>query len=77
MKRWYALDYIGHDECELVCNDQLYLTEEEAVAARKATGREGNFDISWYGIHDLEEIYNGDVEIDESTLKVHPAPMNF
>ena len=65
MKIYYALDYISsHDwECELVYRDQLYNTEEEAVAAREETGRPDLFDITWYGIKDLEEIYNGNIEI--------------
>ena len=70
--KYYALDYInGQDgECELVYGDQLYHTEDDAAAAREATGRSDLFDITWYGIKDLEDIYNGRVDIDEA-LRVH------
>lgn len=65
MKIYYALDYINsHDgECEPVYCDKLYDTEEEATAAREETGRPDLFDITWYGIKDLEEIYNRNIEI--------------
>ena len=58
MKYW-ALDYVnGQDgECELVYNDQLYATEEEAYAAREANGRPDLFDVTWYTPLDLDEIY--------------------
>ena len=58
MKYW-ALDYVnGQDgECELVYNDQLYATEEEANAAREATGRPDLFDVTWYTPLDLDDIY--------------------
>ena len=58
MKYW-ALDYVnGQDgECELVYNDQLYATEEEAYAAREATGRPDLFDVTWYTPLDLDDIY--------------------
>ena len=64
MKYW-ALDYVnGQDnECELVYNDQLYLTEEAAVAAREATGRPDLFDITWYTPLDLDEVYSRHVTI--------------
>ena len=70
--KYWTLDYVNpyDNECELVYNDQLYATEEEAVAARKATGREDLFDVTWYGIPDLEDTYNGPVVIDEN-LRVH------
>ena len=64
MKYW-ALDYVnGQDgECELVYNDQLYATEEDAYAAREATGRPELFDITWYTPMDLDEIYSHPVTI--------------
>lgn len=60
MKYW-ALDYVnGQDnECELVYDDQLYATEEEAETARDATGRPDLFDVMWYTLADLDEIYHG------------------
>lgn len=70
--KYWALDYVNSkdNECELIYNDQLYLTETAAKQARRQTGREDLFDVSWYGIKDLEDIYNGPVVIDEA-LKVH------
>lgn len=58
MKYW-ALDYVNGElgECELVYNDQLYATEEEAEAARENTGHSDLFDITWYSELDLAEIY--------------------
>ena len=65
MQKYWALDYVnGHDnECELVYNDQLYATEEEAEAVRELTTRPDLFDITWYTPLDLDEIYCGHVTI--------------
>lgn len=76
MTKYWALDYINaqDSECELVYNDQLYATEEEAEAAREATGRPDLFDINWYTINDLEDdIYTCAFEIQDD-LKVHLLP---
>lgn len=64
MKYW-ALDYVNGElgECELVYNDQLYATEEEAEAAREAIGRPDLFDITWYTPLDLDEVYGRTVTI--------------
>lgn len=72
MKIYWALDYVNEldNECEPVYNDQLYYSEESAAYAATATRRPDLFDIAWYSIKDLEEIYNGNIEI-TSTLKVH------
>ena len=72
MKYW-ALDYVnGQDgECELVYNDQLYATEEDAYAAREATGRPDLFDVTWYTPLDLDEVYCHHVTIlDNLTVSV-------
>ena len=65
MEKYYALDYVCGElgECELVYNDQLYATEEEAEAAREATGRPDLFDITWYTPLDLDEVYGRTVTI--------------
>lgn len=57
---YYALDYVNPvwDECELVCDDQLYASWEEAYAAAQATGRPDLYDITMYRYIDLLEIYN-------------------
>lgn len=71
MKYW-ALDYVDDSECELVVNDQLYLTEESALYAATATRRPDLYEVTWYTIPDLKEIYDGDIYID-SHLKIHKA----
>lgn len=55
---YYTLDYINQDECELVYNDQLYASWEEANAAREATGRPELFEIAKYRFIDLAAIYS-------------------
>ena len=72
MEKYWAIDYVnGADgECELVYDDQLYRTEEEAAQAARDTGRPDLFDVSWYTLADLDEMYNHPVAID-LLLKVH------
>lgn len=70
--KWYALDYVDDTECELVCGDQLYATEEAAEAARKAKEVPSLYEVSWYGYADLVELYDGLVQIDEH-LQIHPS----
>ena len=74
MEKYWALDYINSldGECEPVYNDQLYYSEEGATYAATATRRPDLFDVTWYGIKDLEEIYDGPVIIDEN-MKVRKA----
>lgn len=67
MTVYYALDYVSSTECELVYDDQLYATEQEAEEARPNFSY---FEVNWYSLKDLEEIYNGPVTIDEN-LQVH------
>lgn len=55
---YYALDFINSEECELVYNDQLYASWDEAAAARDATGRPDLFDITEYRYIDLLDVYN-------------------
>lgn len=57
---YYALDYVNPvcDECELVYDDQLYASWNEAYAAAQATGRPDLFDITMYRYIDLLEVYN-------------------
>ena len=71
MEKYYALDYVCGElgECELVYNDQLYATEEEAEQARAAMPRPELFDVTWYGIKDLEEVYNTEVRVNDE-LKI-------
>ena len=59
MKYW-ALDYVNgmDNECELIYNDKLYATEQDAEVARENTGRPDLFDITWYTLADLREVFN-------------------
>ena len=71
MKYW-AIDYVNTNdaECELVCDDQLYATEEEALAVLARLPQPELHEVSWYSILDLSEIFGGKISID-SDLKVH------
>ena len=72
MTKYWALDYVNDltHECIPVYRDQLYYSEEGATYASTATRRPDLYEIVWYSIKDLEEIYDGPVTIDEN-LKVH------
>lgn len=71
MKYW-AIDYVDSTgaECELVCDDQLYATEEEAWAVLERLPQPELHEVSWYSEPDLSEIFGGEISID-SDLKVH------
>ena len=69
MKYW-AIDYINKDECELVVGDQLYPTKEEAEAVISELPRPELHEVNWYGLGDLSEIYSGEVYVDDQ-LRVH------
>lgn len=71
MKKYYALDYVNKLECELVYNDQLYLTEEEAEAARSKMRRPDLFDVTWYTLQDLQDdVFDGAQIMITDDLKV-------
>lgn len=71
MEKYWALDYTDDRECELVYNDQLYLTKTAAKAAAKATGYPEHFDVTPYRLIDLKAVYQDDsLEIDKDTLRV-------
>ena len=72
MKYW-AIDYVNGEmgECELVCDDQLYATEEEAQAVLDKLPRPDLHEITWYTFKDLQELYHCEsLEIDDK-LKVY------
>lgn len=71
MKYW-AIDYVNGEaaECELVCDDQLYATEEEAQAVLEKLPRPDLHEVSWYSLPDLQEIYMSEISIDDQ-LRVH------
>ena len=60
---YWALDYVGDYECEMVFRDQLYRTEEDAERARQQLDRPDDYEVHWYGLLDLMEIYDGSVYI--------------
>lgn len=71
MKKYYALDYVNKLECELVYNGQLYLTEEEAEAARSKMRRPDLFDVTWYTFQDLQDdVFDGAQIMITDDLKV-------
>jgi len=71
MEKYWALDYTDDRECELVYDDQLYLTKTAARAAAKATGHPEHFDVTPYRLIDLKAVYQDDsLEIDKDTLRV-------
>ena len=72
MTKYWALDYVNDvtHECEPVYCDQLYYSEEDATRASAAIQQPDLYEVVWYSIKDLEEIYDGPVTIDEN-LKVH------
>jgi len=74
MEIYWALDFIDDElgECELVCDNQLYATEEEAYHALSQVDRPDCFEVNWYSRLDLEEdIYGREILIDQD-LVIHP-----
>lgn len=71
MKYW-AVDYVGSTDCELIVNDQLYASEEDAerACAAMAGKDEGDFEVNWYTDLDLCANYDGNYFIDEN-LVIH------
>lgn len=68
---YWALDFVNETECELVYRDQVYETEEEAEKAREATGRPELFDITFYNMLDLMEVYDTNNLTVDDELRVH------
>lgn len=72
MEKYWALDYVDYYYCELVYDDQLYASPEEASAARAATGRPDLFEITPYRYVDLLEVYEAN-KLDIVDMKVVAA----
>ena len=71
MEKYWALDYIDEVSCELIVDDQLYKTYEEADAARAGLSSPWMYEITSYRYIDLLEVFDVDeLEIDEH-LKLH------
>lgn len=66
---YYALDFVNSEECELVYDEQLYMSEEAAASARAGMRRPECFDITPYRLIDLEDVFGGPVTITDD-LKV-------
>lgn len=69
MEKYWALDYVDDEECEMIVNDQLYATEEEAARARDELEDPIHYEVTWYSIYDLEFEYGRKVHI-TTDLKV-------
>lgn len=70
MKYW-TLDYIDETSCELVFEEKLYANKLEAEAARAAMPRPERFEVSWYSLLDLRELFDDDkLEVDDK-LQIH------
>ena len=69
MKYW-AIDYVGENDCELVCDDQLYATEDAALAVLNKLPNPEQHEVNFYSLPDLSEIFGGEISID-SDLKIH------
>ena len=72
MEKYWAIDYVGEDDCELVCDDQLYATEEAAQAVLNKLPNPEQHEISFYSLPDLSEIFGGEFEIDEQLKVIYP-----
>lgn len=70
MEKYYALDYVDEHECELVCDNKVYYTRAEAEAARVALPHPDLYEINWYTLADLADIYETEVYVDEN-MNVH------
>ena len=68
--RYWAVDYIGDTDCEIIVNDQLYASEEDAERARAAMAAEDeeDFEVNWYSDPDLREIFDGNYTIDDNLV---------
>jgi hypothetical protein len=61
MKRFWAIDYVDENECELVVNGQLFLTELDAIEDIMDRPNRDNLEVSWYTIEDLRrDVYDMD-----------------
>ena len=70
MTRYWAIDYVGDYECELVVGNQLYATEDEAARALGKLDNAKYYEVNWYTLADLEDdVYTAPFHIDEN-LKV-------
>ena len=69
MKNYWAIDYVDSYDCELICDDQLYETEEAALEVMNKLPRPDLHEVTSYTPLDLPEIYGHKVTISED-LKI-------
>lgn len=55
MTKYWAIDYVDDNECELVIGDQLYQTEEMARWALAQREDAEHYEVNWYTCQDLED----------------------
>lgn len=64
MEKFWALDYVDEYECELVVDNQLYVTEEDAYDALRMKSHPERYEVTWYTLGDLEkDVFCCDVRI--------------
>jgi hypothetical protein len=60
MEYFWAIDYVDENECELVIDDQLYASKEDAIEALVDREDRDLCEINQYSMADLEDdIYGG------------------
>ena len=73
MEYFWAIDYVDENECELVIDDQLYASKQDAIEALMDREDRDFCEIEKYSLVDLEDIYDGTLSqwgID-TDLRVH------
>lgn len=74
---YWAIDYVDELECELVCNDQLYTSWNDANAAlQELYGDSENYEINSYGLGDLEDVYNQGFTINNKLQVLYDLPVS-
>lgn len=68
MKVYYALDYVDDEYCELVVDGQLYETQEAAAAAKIQKSNPNLYEINFYTILDLKQIFEEPFEINSNLV---------
>lgn len=59
MEYFWAIDYVDENECELVIDDQLYASKEDAIEALMDREDRDLCEVEKYGLVDLEDVYDG------------------
>lgn len=59
MEYFWAIDYVDENECELVLDDQLYASKQDAIEALMDREDRDVCEIGKYSLVDLEDVYDG------------------